>query len=198
MADFINDLLSNLGGGTTNQIGNKLGIDPGIINQAIPILAPLILGGLKKQSEEFGGQERVDHILDKYGDPGVLDNVDSHIDSSLEKDNFDTNLGGLLGNTGSQVTDVLSQKFNLDGSTAAKIIPIVAPLILGYLTKSRNQNPEGSSGFASFLDMNGDGSIIDDVVGFFSGKQQTQQSQQQGSGGGLMEILGGLLGGGKR
>jgi len=100
-----------------------------------------------------------------------------------------------LGNSGSQITDVLTKNFNLDGSTAAKIIPIVAPLILGYLTKSRDTNPEGSSGFASFLDQNGDGSVVDDVVGFFS--NQKQSNQNQGSGGGLMDIIGGLLGGNK-
>ena len=150
---------------------------------------------IKKQSENNGGQERVDHILNKYGNPDVLDNVDGHINDSLNKENFDSNLGGLLGNSGSQITDVLTKNFNLDSSTAAKIIPMVAPLILGYLTKSRNSNPEGSTGFASFLDQNGDGSVVDDVVGFFSNKQNSNQNQ--GSGGGLMDILGGLLGGNK-
>ena len=196
MSDLLNDLLGNLGGSqTTEKIGNSLNIDPNIIQQALPIIMPMILGGLKKQSENNGGQERVDHILNKYGNPDVLDNVDGHIDDSLNKENFDSNLGGLLGNSGSQVTDVLTKNFNLDSSTAAKIIPMVAPLILGYLTKSRNSNPEGSTGFASFLDQNGDGSVVDDVVGFFSNKQNSNQNQ--GSGGGLMDILGGLLGGNK-
>lgn len=196
MSDLLNDLLGNLGGSqTTEKIGNSLNIDPNIIQQALPIIMPMILGGLKKQSENNGGQERVDHILNKYGNPDVLDNVDGHINDSLNKENFDSNLGGLLGNSGSQITDVLTKNFNLDSSTAAKIIPMVAPLILGYLTKSRNSNPEGSTGFASFLDQNGDGSVVDDVVGFFSNKQNSNQNQ--GSGGGLMDILGGLLGGNK-
>lgn len=193
MSDFLSDLMGNLGGGVSEKIGNTLGIDPKIINQAIPIIAPMILGGLKKQSEENGGQERVDHILNKYGDPNVLNNVDGLVDQMAGQENFDSNLGGLLGNSGEQVTDVLTKNFNLDSGTAAKIIPMIAPLIMGYLTKSRDQHPEGSSGFASFLDQNGDGSIVDDVVGFFSGNKQGSQ----GSGGGLMDILGGLLGGNK-
>ena len=196
MSDILIDLLSSLGGQqTTEKIGNSINVDPNIIQQALPIILPMILGGLKKQSESNGGQERVDHILNKYGNPDVLNDVDGHLNESLKKENFDSNLGGLLGNSGSQITDVLTKNFNLDGSTAAKIIPIVAPLILGYLTKSRDTNPEGSSGFASFLDQNGDGSVVDDVVGFFSNKQQSNQNQ--GSGGGLMDIIGGLLGGNK-
>ena len=194
MSDIFSDILGSLGGQQTSEkIGNSLNVDPNIIQQAIPVILPMILGGLKRQSENNGGQERVDHILNKYGNPEVLNDVDGHISQSLNRENFDSNLGGLLGNSGSQITDVLTKNFNLDGSTAAKIIPIVAPLILGYLTKSRDTNPEGSSGFASFLDQNGDGSVIDDVAGFFSNKQ----TSNQGSGGGLMEILGGLLGGTK-
>ncbi|MEP7146502.1 MAG: DUF937 domain-containing protein [bacterium] len=194
MSNFLNDLMGQLGGGATDKISSKLGIDPNILQQAIPVIAPMILGGLKNQSENNGGQERVDHILNKYGDPGVLDNVGSHVEEMSVKDNFDSNLGGLLGNSGSQVTDVLTKKFNLDSGTAAKIIPMLAPLILAYLSKKRDSNPEGSAGFASFLDQNGDGSIVDDVIGFFSNKQPTSN---QGSGGGLMDILGGLLGGKK-
>ncbi len=194
MSDFLNDLLGNISGGAANKIGNTLGIDPNIITQAIPVIAPMILGGLKKQSENNGGQERVDHILNKYGDPAVLDNVDEHVEKVARTDNFDTNLGGLIGNSGSQVTDVLTKKFNLDSGTAAKIIPMIAPLIMAYLTRSRDNNPQGSNGFASFLDQNGDGSIVDDVMGFFSGKKG---DNNQGSGGGLMDMLGGLLGGKK-
>lgn len=194
MSDFISDLLGKLSGGTTEKIGSSLGVDQSVINQIIPVLAPMILGGLKNQSANNGGQDRVDHILNKYGDPGVLDNVDGLLQNKLNQDNADPDLGGLLGNSGSSVTNMLSEKFGINASTAAKIIPIVAPLILGYLTKSRDNNPQGSSGFASFLDKNGDGSILDDVVGMISG---TQQGGQQNQSNPLMDILGGLLGGKK-
>lgn len=194
MSDFINDLLGNLGGGATDKIGSSLGIDPQIIQQAIPVIAPMILGGLKNQSTNFGGQDRVDHILNKYGDPGVLENVDGMIENKLGQSNVDPNLGGLLGNSGSSVTNLLSEKFGIDGNTAMKIIPLVAPLILGYLSKSKNENQEGSAGFASFLDQNGDGSILDDITGLLSGSGQKENT---GQGGGLMDLLGGLLGGKK-
>lgn len=197
MSDLLSGLLGQLGGGTTEKIGSSLGVDPKIIQQAIPVILPMILGGLKNQSINNGGQERVDHILDKYGDPQVLENVDGHLSEVVKKDNFDVNLGGLIGNSGSQITDVLTKNFNLDSGTAMKIIPMLAPLVMGYLTKSRDTNPEGSKGFASFLDQNGDGSVVDDVVGFFTNQQGKQQQGDQGSGGGLMDILGGLLGGKK-
>ena len=75
-----------------------------------------------------------------------------------------------------------------------KIIPLVAPLILGYLSKQRDSNPEGSTGFASFLDQNADGNILDDITGFLSGGQQ-QQTTQQNPLGSIGDVLGSLLGG---
>ena len=191
MSDLLSGLMEQLSGGSTEKIGNSLGIDPSIIQQAIPVILPMIMGGLKNQSVNNGGQERVDHILNKYGDPGALDNVDGLVNKMSGQSNLDPNLGGLLGNSGAQITDVLKNNFKLDGSTAMKIIPMVAPLILGYLSKSRNDNPQGSAGFASFLDQNGDGSVVDDVVGFFTNQKP---AANQGSGGGLMDVIGGLLG----
>ncbi len=35
----------------------------------------MILGGLKKQKDNHGGEERVDHILNKYGSSSVLDDI---------------------------------------------------------------------------------------------------------------------------
>ena len=193
MSDFINDFLNNFGGDASNKIGSSLGIDPGIIQQAIPIIAPMILGGLMKQKQEYGSQDRVDHILNKYGDPGVLDNIDGLVNERSQLDG-DPNLGGLLGNSGSSLSNALSDKLGLNMNTAMKIIPLVAPLILGYLSKQRDSNPEGSSGFASFLDQNADGNILDDIAGFLGGGQQ-QQTTQQNPLGSLGDVLGSLLGG---
>jgi hypothetical protein len=193
MSDLISDFLNNFGGDASNKIGSSLGVDPGIIQQAIPIIAPMILGGLMKQKQQYGGQERVDHILNKYGDPKVLNNIEGLINEKSQGD-ADPDLGGLLGNSGSTLSNALSDKLGLNMGTAMKIIPLVAPLILGYLTRQRDTNPEGSAGFASFLDQNGDGSILDEISGLLGGGQTSTQ-QNTGSLGVIGNLLGGLLGG---
>ncbi len=63
-----------------------------------------------------------------------------------------------------------------------KIIPMIAPLVLGALTRKRDSGGLGLQGIAGLLDRDGDGNILDDVAGFLT----------QGQGGNL---LGGLLGG---
>lgn len=46
------------------------------------------------------------------------------------------------------------------------MIPALAPIILGALTRKRDTSNKGIGGIGSLLDANGDGSILDDVAGF--------------------------------
>jgi hypothetical protein len=65
MPGLLEEFMKSYGGEVTSQLSNNLGIDKRTAQQLIPQVAPLILGGLKRQSEQRGGQLRVDHILNK-------------------------------------------------------------------------------------------------------------------------------------
>ena len=51
MGGIIDDFMSVLGNDVSNQASSKLGIGQDTIKQMIPQIAPLILGGLKKQKD---------------------------------------------------------------------------------------------------------------------------------------------------
>ena len=112
--------------------------------------------------------------------------------SQVQNQDADPRLGGLLGDSGVQATNMLSKQFNLDGNTAMKIIPMLAPIILGFLTQKRDQAGAGSTGIAAILDRDGDGSILDDIAGFFL--QGSTGRSRTGGGGLLGGLLGSLLG----
>jgi hypothetical protein len=188
MASLIDEFMQSLGPEVSGQLSANLGIERKAVEQMLPQIAPMILGGLKRQKDNFGGQERVDHILDKYGSADVLDNIGDFFSVQVQNQNADPRLGGLLGDSGLQATNALSKQFNIDGSTAMKIIPMLAPIILGFLSKTRDQGNAGSAGIASILDRDGDGSILDDVAEMFL---QGSTGRTRSGGGGL---LGGLLG----
>lgn len=185
MASFIEEFMSSMGPEVSNKLSANLGIEENTVQQILPQVAPMILGGLKRQKDQYGGEARVDHILNKYGSADVLDNMGDFFASKVQDESTDPELGGLLGNSGLQATNMMSKQFNLDGNTAMKIIPMLAPIVLGFLTKKRDQQGAGSSGIAALLDQDGDGSILDDVAGFL----------MQGTGGGRSRAGGGLLGG---
>ncbi len=193
MATFIDEFMKTMGPQVSKQMASSLGINKNTALQILPQVAPLILGGLKNQMQNYGGEARVDHILNKYGSASVLNNIGGLFSQKAAESNPDPKLGGLLGESGVQAANMIAKQFNLNQGTAMQIIPMLAPIILGALTKKRDQGGVGSSGIAALLDQDGDGSILDDVAGFL-------MSGLAGSSGQKSSPLGSLLGGlfGKR
>jgi hypothetical protein len=189
MPGFVDEFMSTLGPEVTKQMSKNLGINKGITSQIVPQLIPMILGGLKKQKDEQGGAARVDHILNKYGSASVLDNIGGLFSQKAQDDSVGPELGGLLGESGVNATNMIANNFKLDSSVASKLIPMLAPVVLGALTKKRDTEGAGSSGIAALLDQDGDGSILDDVAGFLM-KGLFGSGSQQGR-----NVLGSLLGG---
>jgi hypothetical protein len=188
MAGFIDEFLKSYGPEVTKEMSSNFNVDQGTVQKLIPQLAPLIIAGLKKQKDTRGGDERVDHILNKYGDSSALDNIKDLISNKARAQDVDPNLGGLLGDAGGiQAAQALARNMNIDASTIMKMIPALSPLILGALTKKRDTGGKGISGVGALLDADGDGSILDDVAGFLmkGGATRTQNKS----------ILGSLLGG---
>ena len=193
MGNILEDFMGSMGSQVTDQLSSNLGIDSKTAGAIVPQVLPMILGGLKKQKDNHGGADRVDHILNKYGSSSVLDDIGGLFSSKAQDSNPDPALGGLLGDAGVQASNLFGKQFNLDSGTASKIIPMLAPVLLGFLTKKRDDGA-GSSGIASLLDADGDGSVLDDVAGFL----MNGLGGSSKSGGGLLGgLLGGLFGGKK-
>ena len=182
MGNFVEDFLGAMGPQVTEHLSSTLGIDKEASASIIPQVLPMILSGLKKQKDNYGGEERVEHILNKYGSSSVLDDIAGLFSTKAQEPEPDPTLGGLLGDAGIHATNLFSKQLKVDSGTAAKIIPMLAPVVLGYLTKTKDSGA-GLSGIASLLNADGDGSILDDVAGFF------------GISGAAGDIVGGLLGG---
>lgn len=193
MPGFVEEFMAAMGPEVTKQISKNLGISQTVANQVVPQLIPMIISGLKKQKDEHGGPARVDHILNKYGSASVLDNLGALFSQKAKDETVDPRLGGLLGESGVQATNMIANQFKLNPSIAAKLIPMLAPVVLGYLTRKRDTQGVGSTGIAALLDQNGDGSILDDVAGFLM-KGLLGGSGSQQAGNVLGSILGGLFG----
>lgn len=190
MANFIDEFMKEYGPEVTTQLSSNLNLNRGTVQKLIPQLAPLILSGLKKQKDTRGGEERVNHILNKYGDSSVLKDIGGLVTSKTKEPAPDANLGGLLGqNGGVKAAQMLAKNLNLDASTIMKMIPALSPILLGALSKKRDSGKSGLTGIGALLDADGDGSIIDDVAGFLlKGGGSAAQTKNKG-------ILGSLLGG---
>jgi hypothetical protein len=191
MPGFLDEFMGSLGPQVAKELSSNLGINKNVAAQILPSVIPMILGGLKKQKDEFGGEARVDHILNKYGSADVLNDLGGLFKAKAKDTSVDPRLGGLLGESGVQATNMIANQFKLDGNIAAKLIPMLAPVVLGALTKKRDAEGAGASGIASLLDQDGDGSILDDIGGFL---MKGLLGGGQKGGGVLGSLLGGLFG----
>jgi len=189
MTDFLEEFLKMYGGNVTKELASNLGIKQDMAAQLIPVIAPMILSGLNRQMDQHGGSDqqartqRVNHILNKYGNPDVLEDMGPEFRRRARVQDADPQLGGLLGESGIQATNTLSKQFNVDPAVIMKAITMLAPMVLGALSQKRNGGL-GESGIASLITNNADSSILDDVAGFL-----IQGLAGKGSGQGLFENL---------
>ncbi|MFD2585705.1 DUF937 domain-containing protein [Croceitalea marina] len=184
-------------------------------NKTADVLAmamPLIMGAMKKNTSTPGGAQGLMNALSSKHDGSILDNLGGLFGGGVDQSVMDDGagiLGHVFGSKQPQVENALSSKAGIDAGSVAQILKIAAPILLGYLGKqTRQQNvssPDALSGLLgglmggtktankqqslieSFLDSDGDGSVIDDLAGMvLSGGNQKKS--------GLGGLLGGLFG----
>jgi len=193
MADFVSEFMRQFGPDVSRELTSNLGLTPKAADRVIPQVIPMILGGLKRQMETRGGPERLDHILNKYGSEDVLGRIGEVMSAQARQTNPDPQLGGLLGPSGIQASQMIGRKLGISAEKAMSLIPMLAPLILGALSRKKNQQGgAGLGGLAALIDRDGDGDILDDIAGFLG--PALGGGKSTGGGGLLGGLLGGLFG----
>ncbi|MBU3025057.1 DUF937 domain-containing protein [Zobellia galactanivorans] len=204
------DLLSSPMGkqlisGVASQTGNSTDQTGSVLSMALPVL----MGAMKKNASSPEGAQGLMSALSGKHDGGILDNLGGLFSGGVDQSVMDDGagiLGHVLGGKQTQVENALSQKSGMDAGSVATILKVAAPILLGYLGKqTKEQNVSDSNGIGdllgnlmgggdsgnqqqslieSFLDSDGDGSILDDVASMALG----------GKKGGIGGMLGGLFG----
>lgn len=193
---ILDELHDNHGSDIQQQLVNQLGLTPQQAASVLPRVGPLILGALKQQKDLHGE----DHVAGQVEQMGSEDFSD--IGAALQggADAHDPALGGLLGDKGHEATQMMAQRLGISPGTAIKIIPMLAPIILGMLRRKSAGAPGGTpgtgggglGGLGSILDRDGDGHILDDLGGIFLGGNTGGVGGSMKSGC-LSSILGGIL-----
>jgi hypothetical protein len=177
-------LTSTLGGGAVGEMSRQLGSDEQKTNRAVESAVPLLLGALTKNSSSSSGAESLLGALTKDHDGSVLDNVGGFLRQGGSSDG-DGILGHLLGTRRPAVESAVSQSSGLDSASVARLLTMLAPIVMGALGKTqRSGNLDAGGifdllkgemktaqskggvdlGMLSMLDADGDGSVVDDIA----------------------------------
>ncbi|HEX2749948.1 MAG TPA: DUF937 domain-containing protein [Verrucomicrobiales bacterium] len=189
--NILDDLQNEHGSDIRQHLVNQLGLSDQQAASVLPKVGPLILGALKQRMDSHGEE----HVLGHAQQLGATDFSDIGTILNGGAQSNDADLGGLLNGKGTQATEMMANHLGISPGTAAKIIPMLAPLIIGMLMKrsgaaTGNPGAAGGStgGLGSILDRDGDGHILDDLGGLFTaGVSGATRS------GCLSSLLGGIL-----
>lgn len=183
------DLNSILNSVPIADIAQQLGVSDDVASQAVSEASSVLLAGLMKNASTPEGAEALQNALEKHaGFQGVQSTAD------IDTDDGSKILNHIFGDKTDQVALALSKEPTTAGIDFAKLLPSLAPIIMGILGASHSQGSGGGIGdiLGGFLG-NDKGGGIGSVLGSILGG-----GGQKSSSGGLGDVLGGILGGGQQ
>lgn len=186
MTSMVQDLIRQIGGGSTlSQLSSSLGADPAATEKGVMAAVPLLVGSLASNARQPGGAQALAGALDRDHDGSLLDDLAGFLGGGGSASGAGI-LGHVLGERQTTAAAQVGQASGLDSSTAMKLLAMIAPLVMGYLGRAKQQEglgtrdltdllgrerrqaeqalPGGFGGLAGFLDADGDGQILDDAA----------------------------------
>ncbi len=189
--DLVHVLMNQLSGDGVKQISRQIGADEATTAQAVSTAIPLLVSALARNASQPGGAESLNNALQKH-DGGILENVIGYLGGGGDVADGSAILGHIFGQRQSNVQQQLSHRTGLDAGSIAKLLMMLAPVILGALGKAKRQNdlnPGNLGGYleqqqqqaqnetpgifdmlSNMLDSNEDGSVLDDLGNMFGKK----------------------------
>ena len=185
----MDDLDNIVAGIPMNALADQLGVDPTTAESAVRQALPALLGGLQANAADPAGAASLSGALAEHPPDLVTGGVDlSHVDT----DDGQKIVGNIFGSQTDQVAQTLGGNLGGSGDLIKRLLPLLAPIVLSYLSsRMRGGTPTGNEPQPS-ADV-GDllGSILGGIGGGMTGGANAP-------GGSVVDMLGGLLGGGRR
>jgi hypothetical protein len=193
----VDDILSEI---PMDQLAAQLGVDEATAEEAARQAIPALLGGMQANAEDPAGARSLAGALGDHPgnliEGGVdLDQVDAHDGQKI--------VGNIFGPNQDQVAQTLGGNLGGQaGELVRRLLPILAPIVLAYLSKRLMGQRQGSGQddpLGSILGGGGTGSSnpLNDLLTSMLGGGPAGAASSQSPGGSILDILGGLLGAGR-
>lgn len=196
----IDDIVAQL---PMSALAGQVGSDQQSTEAAVRQVLPALLGGLQANAQDPAGAASLSGALEQH----PADLVDGGVDlAQVNPDEGSKIVSNIFGGSTSQVEQTLGGSLGGNTGLVQKLLPILAPIVLSYLTQrlgGQQQTNNQGGGLADVLGgMLGGGtpgaSSSGGLGGLLGGLLGGGSAGGASSSGGLGELLGGLLGGGKR
>lgn len=166
-------------------LASRLGVDEATAEQAARNALPALLGGIAANTDDPGGASSFARAVERH-DGGL---VDGGVDlGRVDTADGEKIVGHVFGANRAQVVNQLGGAGGVGKDLVAKLLPILAPIVMSWLAKKLGAGAPGQAPA-------GGGGSIGDLLGPILGGVLGGGA---GAGPNLGDLLGGLLGGGRR
>jgi hypothetical protein len=185
MSSLFETLTQSLGSNGLGQLGQQIGADQAATSTAVSTAIPMLLGALARKAAEPDGAAAIHGALARDHDGSILDDVEGYLGAPNAGADGSGILGHLLGGQRSAVEAAVGQSSGLSSGSTARLLELLAPLVMGSVGRTANTQGLDASGLAgllgqehqnlnqssamfsglmSLLDTNKDGSVMDDLA----------------------------------
>lgn len=173
-------------GDTLKKLGTQLGVDQDALSRGLATAMPLLVSALANNASTPGGAQALHGALSRDHDGSVLKNPATAL-AGADTDDGSRILGHVLGDRQDAAQQTIAKATGMDGEAAAKLLAMLAPVVMGALGHLQQQHQLDAQGLSDrlnqevqkarqaapgfmdvatrLLDRNQDGSILDDVSG---------------------------------
>jgi hypothetical protein len=180
----INDIIK---GNVATKIGNATETDQSTVEKVVVAGLPIILGQMGNNTATTSGAEKLDAAVEKDHMGGsLLESLSGLFAGGDSSGDGSKILDHVFGNKIPAAAEQVATKTGLDTATVVKILTFLAPLVMAYLGKKKADGGLDAGGLSdllkkqktndgspltqlatAMLDKNGDGSVVDDILGGF-------------------------------
>lgn len=189
----MDELLGALGGAGNNDIGAMLGnalgggADSTKVEAATKSGLGAILGALAGNAAD-GGAESLLGAIKKDHDGSAIDNPSSVLGSPQASADGQKILAHAFGNNAASIEGKVAEQSGLDIGMVTKLLPMLAPVVMGMLAKKTNEDGGmDASALSGLLKGESDGLDLGDLAGLLGGL---------GGAGGAADLISNMTGGG--
>lgn len=165
-------ITQQMAGGASRMIAERFGISETTANTAVQIAVPLILTALARNASQPQGAESLHQAINNDHDGSILDNVMGYL-GNPQSANGAGILRHVFGDQRPAIESNLASATGMDQNSAAGLLETVAPMVMGSLGKTQQQNQLDPNDLSNLL--------------------MSQQQEAQASEPGLMGMLGSML-----